>query len=216
MSTGLQHHAHDESSNRGASSQRSSQRSWFHFWFSTFGTWLRGDRRGFRDHDHRIHSSGDYHNPPPAEEHAGLRRWTLEHLHKDPVRLTVPQRSKALDRLIASLQSQDVELLALAVSADHVHGLGRFPDDQARAIIGNAKRSSSHALRAEIPGTLWAKKCALKPIRSASQQRATFDYIVKHADQGASIWTFRDAQRARRAPQAPQATSATERDERHG
>jgi REP element-mobilizing transposase RayT len=180
-----QPHAHDESSSRGARDL-----AWFHFWFSTFGTWLRGDVRGFRDHDHRIHSSVDYRDPPPRSEHAGLRRWVVEHLHKDPVRLPVELRSRAGISILEKFRAKRIEIVVLAVAEDHVHGIGRFPEDQVRAVVGKAKRASSHA----IPGVVWAKKCGRKRIRSREQQQETFRYIARHATEGAWLWTFRDPQ----------------------
>src|SRR5262249_17500638 len=44
---------------------------WRHVIISTLNSWLPGDPRGFRAVNHKIHSSGDYKNPPPGE-HAGL------------------------------------------------------------------------------------------------------------------------------------------------
>lgn len=175
--------------NRGAAN---GEKAWFHFWFSTFGTWLRGDVRGFRDHDHRIHSSGDYKQPPPRSEHAGLRRWVVEHMHKDPVRLTPRQRERACGRMKEELKLKGVELLVIAVADDHAHGLGKFPVAEIRKLVGHAKRGSSHALREQILGAVWGKKCQFKQIRSRKQQIDTFKYIQRHARQGAAIWTFRD------------------------
>ena len=44
---------------------------WRHVICHAKNTWLHGDERGFRDRDHRAHSSGDYYNPPPKDEHQG-------------------------------------------------------------------------------------------------------------------------------------------------
>src|SRR5689334_11852513 len=65
---------------------------WAHVMSSMRGQWLPGDERGFRDHGHRIHSSGDYKNPPPPDEHAGLRRWAKT-VARAPVNLSVDQRT---------------------------------------------------------------------------------------------------------------------------
>ena len=48
---------------------------WRHVTLNTKNSWLPGDERGFRNRDHRIHSTGDYKTPPPKQEHAGLRRY---------------------------------------------------------------------------------------------------------------------------------------------
>ena len=46
--------------------------AWWHLILSGRNTWLPGDARGFRNRDHRVHSSGDYKNRPPQGEHQGL------------------------------------------------------------------------------------------------------------------------------------------------
>jgi REP element-mobilizing transposase RayT len=183
-------HADDESASRRAES--AAPRAWYHAWFSTFGTWLRGDARGFRDRDHRIHSSGDYRNPPPIEEHAGLRRWVIEHLHKDPVRLGAPLRRQVGRVMVDQLRQRGAEVLVVAVAADHVHMVLRCGPGEVRQLVGHAKRWSSHAIRGQIPGSVWAKKCGLKLVRSRAQQVAVFKYITRHASRGAWVWTFRD------------------------
>src|SRR5690349_5207107 len=37
---------------------------WFHCTTHTYGTWLRGDPRGWRSRNHREHVDGDYKHPP--------------------------------------------------------------------------------------------------------------------------------------------------------
>ena len=46
---------------------------WFHIMLGSRCSWLHGDARGFRDRKHRLHSTGDYKNPPPSKEHADVR-----------------------------------------------------------------------------------------------------------------------------------------------
>jgi REP element-mobilizing transposase RayT len=166
--------------------------AWFHVIFSTFGTWLRGDRRGFRDHDHRIHSSGDYKTPPPAIEHAGLRNWTIRVMHKDPVRLAPELRSRVGVALLRKLAEHEIQVLAISVSGEHVHLLGRFPHETARKIVGLAKAHASHTIRDAIPGVVFAKKCKLEPIQDREHHVNTFRYIVDHQEEGAWVWTFRE------------------------
>ena len=176
-------HAHHE-----RTATQDPPRAWFHIWFSTYGTWLRGDARGFRDHDHRIHSSGDYRSPPPPDEHAGLRIWTRAHMHKEPVRLTPTQRVSTCAKLVELFQAKSARMLIIAVALDHVHALGSFPVARLRTIVGHAKKYSSYALRSEIQGAVWARKCRPKRVKDIDQQRATFAYIKDHATQGAAIW----------------------------
>lgn len=76
---------------------------WFHIMWSTYGVWLHGDPRGFRDRFHRIHSSGDYKHPPPKGEHAGLHRYMARIMHKEPVSLDRSLREPTLDAILGSV-----------------------------------------------------------------------------------------------------------------
>ncbi len=91
-----------------------------------------------------------------------------------------------------ALHDREVRVLAIAASAEHVHLLARFPMERVRRLVGDAKRACSHALRDAIPGAMWAKKCGLRQINDEAHQSAAFAYIVRHADEGAWVWTFRD------------------------
>ncbi len=167
---------------------------WFHVEFHTFGAWLPGDPRGFRDHDHRIHSSGDYRNPPPAHEHQALNLAVQSALHKDAVRLDRSQRVTAGKCLRDSLDKQGLHVRAIAVVANHAHLLVSAAADEAalRKVVGNAKRKSSHRLRAEIPGSLWQRKIGVDPVRDESHLSNVERYIIDHARQGAWVWRAGD------------------------
>ncbi len=167
------------------------RRAWCHFWFTTFGAWLRGDERGFRDHDHRVHSSGDYQHPPDRREHAALRAWTVAHMHKPPVRLARELRATAGRVLVEKLRSEGTEVMVLAVAAEHVHGVLLCRAAETRAMIGNAKRAASHALRDAVPGALWARRCGLRTITTDEQHASVYDYVVAHVREGAWVWCCR-------------------------
>ncbi len=163
---------------------------WFHIEFNTFGTWLPGDPRGFRDHDHRIHSSGDYRNPPPRSEHQALHRWVSKRLQQQAVQLTAPQREEVGRLLIHALNRRDMHVLALAVSSNHAHALIAADSDDSllRKAVGNAKRQISHAMRASIPGSLWQRKIGVRTVRDERHLHNAAAYIARHADEGAWVW----------------------------
>ncbi|MEM9347372.1 MAG: hypothetical protein AAGB26_12220 [Planctomycetota bacterium] len=85
-------------------------------------------------------------------------------------------------------------IIIAAVGGMHVHLLAELPSDrkQARHEIGIAKKSASQAISQQFTGVIWAKGCGLKLIRDEEQQRNTYHYIKRHADEGAFVWTFRD------------------------
>jgi len=167
-------------------------RKWFHITFSTYGSWLPGDARGFRSWRHRVHSSGDYKNPPPPGEHEGLRGYAQARMTRPPVTLTREQRRTCVLAMVEKLQEKGAEVLAIPVGARHVHVQARIENHTARKIIGLAKQTASHRIRDEIPGTIWAGRSRTEPITNKNHQQALFHYIVRHRREGAFVWTFRD------------------------
>ncbi|MFW6133090.1 MAG: hypothetical protein ACOC8F_04280 [Planctomycetota bacterium] len=119
---------------------------WYHVNGSTYGTWLRGDPRGWRACHHREHVEGDYRNPPPPGTYDELHRRSGELLKRGPIRLTPQQRRAAGRAMVGKLLALDTDTLAVAVGAAHYHILARFRDDRVRWWVGWAKKHASHAL----------------------------------------------------------------------
>src|ERR1700709_1496076 len=93
---------------------------WRHVIVNTRNTWLPGDVRGFRDRDHRKHSSGDYKNPPPIEENADLREYFAQSAG-DPVFLPPKLRPLVAAAFAARLKKEHFQVLAISVGANHMH-----------------------------------------------------------------------------------------------
>ena len=162
---------------------------WFHVQWGTYGSWLPGDPRGFRNRDHRIHSSGDYRHPPPKGEHAGLRFYALEQLKKPVVVLPTPLRARVRDAVVSKSIESQVRLAALSVSRVHAHALMKTERHTLGQDIGKLKRSSSHAIRDAIPGVVWAAKYHQDPVTNLNYFWTVFNYILEHeSKEGASIW----------------------------
>ncbi|MCX5661933.1 MAG: hypothetical protein NTW19_19820 [Planctomycetota bacterium] len=166
---------------------------WYHVTFSTYGSWLPGDPRGFRDKGHRIHSSGDHLHPPPAGEHAELWRRAKKKT-REPVELPVSARKTVGEGILNHLDKVGIRILVLAVGNWHVHAQAELSvdKDEAWVPIAGAKRRTALIHRKVFPGGIWGRNGGLKPIRNQKHQAATFDYIARHADEGAWVWTFRD------------------------
>jgi REP element-mobilizing transposase RayT len=159
--------------------------------WSTYGAWLHGDPRGFRDRFHRIHSSGDYKNPPPKGEHAGLHRYVSRIMHKEPVLLDQSTRQRALGAILDKARQTELLAVCASVSATHVHLLARLSPDSIPDIVGKLKRHSSHAIRDVIPGQVWGARREAKPIRDRAHQLNVLNYILGHArKEGAAVWRF--------------------------
>jgi hypothetical protein len=165
---------------------------WYHVDGHTYGTWLPGDPRGWREKKHRRHVDGDYRHPPPPGTGEALHNRSRGLLKHPPVRLDAPQRECAGRAPVEMLTFQEVELLVLSMDAIHYHLLGRFRDRQVRRRVGRAKKHAWHRLRGRWRvAKVWQKLCNVTPIADRGHQANVFRYIRSHGQKGAWVWTFR-------------------------
>jgi hypothetical protein len=165
---------------------------WYHVIAHAYGSWLRGDPRGFRTRHHREHVDGDYKNPPPKGYFDKLHAQSKSLMTRDAVRIDADLRQFVLDAAVEKLRGDSIELLVASVDAKHLHVLARFPDHRPREWIGRAKKHTSHSARQcglrQEKGGLWGKRCGVHPVRDRGHQLNTFGYICKHVLQGAVVW----------------------------
>src|SRR5438874_1663956 len=164
---------------------------WRHIVFSTQNSWLPGSPSGFRSRDHRIHSSGDYKNPPPSGEHAGLFKYAKK-ISGDPVVIPEDLRETIARAMLADLTKRGCRVLAIAVAGTHVHFLAEMPEKASkyRDIVGRAKTAACFAVRMQMPGRMWGRNATYKQIKDEKHQRNTFNYILNQKD--AWVWSFKD------------------------
>lgn len=166
---------------------------WFHCNGNTYGTWLRGDPRGYRERHHRLHVEGDYLDPPPPGEYEALHRQSKRLMKGEAVHLVPRQRVRVCQALATKLLDDGIEALVVAVDDHHFHLLGRFPDHNPRRWVGRAKKHSSHIMRGDKPhASLWAVRFRALPVRDRAHQVNVFNYIERHRERGAAVWTFRE------------------------
>lgn len=168
---------------------------WYHVNGNTYGTWLRGDARGFRARHHREHVEGDYRNPPAPGAHSGIFDRSRRLMTREPVHLSQAARELACVSMAKSLLRHSIQVLAVAVDDHHFHALARFPDRNPRKWIGIAKKDSARALSGagmSSKGGVWAVRCRCLPVRDRGHQVNVLRYILKHARRGASVWTWRE------------------------
>jgi len=166
---------------------------WYHVNGNTYGTWLPGDPRGWRERKHKKHIAGDYKNPPLPGSGDALHRYAKMLLKQPPVHLTVAQRVVAGRALVEMLVDQEIEMLVLSLDAIHFHLLGRFCNAQVRPIVGHAKKHAYFQLRnLGFVGRLWENGTHVVPITDRKHQLHAFRYICNHGAKGAWVWTFRE------------------------
>jgi hypothetical protein len=165
---------------------------WYHLIATTYGAWLYGDSRGFRTRHHREHVEGDYKNPPPPGKYAEQERRSRESMPEEPVVLPVELRPVVGLSIVERLRGLGAQVLVLSVSGQHIHILAKMPFGQPRHWLGRAKRHVWFVLRDHgWRGKLWGKRSKAISIKDRPHQLNTFNYILRHARQGAWIWDFR-------------------------
>ena len=166
---------------------------WRHVIISTRRSWLHGDGRGFRSRKHRIHSSGDYRNPPPEGEHGGLHRYHEKRAKGDAIKIPRRLRAELGRAVVGKILAAGYRVLVLAVSAKHLHVLVELPVDPARTrrIVGTWKTVRTKATREALPGSIWGEGGKYKPVKDRGHQRAAFKYIRDDQGAGAWVWTYK-------------------------
>jgi len=168
---------------------------WRHVIISSVNSWFPGDPRGFRSRKHRIHSSGDYRNPPPDGEHAGLLRHNKDRGGKLVI---IPKRARcdAGRSIVGKLEQLGHRVLAVSVGGVHAHLLVELPDNRAGMgdIAGRLKQASSHAIRETLPGRVWGCGGSFTRIADRQHHRNVYRYILTEQKPGTWTWSFRDGE----------------------
>lgn len=175
---------------------------------STYGTWLRGDPRGWRARDHREHVEGDYRSPPPRGTYDALHAQSKGLMKRPGVVLEWDGRVEACRAMVAALQYHECEVANLCVGARHWHALVRFfplsdlkwflidmeglsKNRDPRHLMGIAKKESARSL-SELglaqPGGVWARRCGRRYVKDEGHFTYVRDtYIPGHAKKGAAV-----------------------------
>jgi hypothetical protein len=167
---------------------------WFHLTTHTYGAWLYGDDRGFRTRHHREHIEGDYKHRPPAGKYALQRERSIRLMKQEAVSLPSEFRKIVGEALRDKMLELGAQLIAISMSSTHAHLLAKMPGGPIpRKWLGRAKKHATFvAHEAGWKGLLWAARSKPNPIKNRQHQLNTFDYILRHAEEGAWVWSFRD------------------------
>jgi len=106
-------------------------RIWLLTW-TTYGTWLPGDRRGFVSNIADHESRGVRHNEPGArcdKDIRGLHSFAKSQLVHEPTYLNAEQAFALLEQFQETARYRGWELLAVAIMRNHIHLVVRVQDD---------------------------------------------------------------------------------------
>ncbi len=154
-----------------------------------YGQWLPGDERGWRSRRHRLHSSGDYRNPPPPGEYEKLHIHAHKVMAGGPVALGTDELPRVGLALITKLLKMGCSVRCLSAGSTHVHLLYDSFAEDAAIELGRAKQYASLKLTTR-PGRLWGKHSKIIVVRDVQHARSVWRYILDHAAKE-QAWTWR-------------------------
>ena len=164
-------------------------KAWWRVDIGTLRAWLPGDERGFRSHDHTIHSSGDYKNPPPTDEHEGLRAY---HEGGSPGAIEIPRelRLRVATAIATALLNGGHRVLVVSCADRHAHIVSELPIELRlfNRAIGDAKARSSLSIRKWLPGRVWAHDDKHDMLRTPRYQLNAFRYVRNKQGARAAVW----------------------------
>ncbi len=175
-------------------------RNWYHCTVGTYGTWLPGDPRGWRERNHHEHVEGDYKKPPkPSKFNAARFQHSKDVMRFEPYLIASADREPIGQLLIEAFSKRNIPLLALAVCETNFHALIQCADGQPKKTLGRAKRHVTFGFSPIIDPAentrlkMWETEGGAKPIADEAHARNTFQYILDHVNEGGWVWSYRDA-----------------------
>ena len=125
------------------------------------------------------YSSGDYKNPPPVGQHAGLLRYQKS-ISADAIDLAGDIRAVVGRSIVASLLEMGYRVLWAAVADRHAHAVVELPFEigAVQRNVGEAKRVSSRSVKKSLPGRIWSAGGTYKLVADRSHLKKATEYVL--------------------------------------
>lgn len=159
-------------------------RYWFLTW-TTYGTWLPGDDRGFVSDVRSDDGPKVRHNQFGAEPQSKMRGLELSAkklMKGPPIFLNIEQAQVLWDQFEVTARLRFIELIAGAIMRNHVHmvvGVKGDPDPQ--WLLGGFKSYGSRALNARFgkpqSGTWWTQSGSCRKLKNQDSVNAAVEYV---------------------------------------
>jgi REP element-mobilizing transposase RayT len=161
-------------------------RYWFFTW-TTYGTWLPGDERGFVSPIEGDAGRWVRHNIPGTPHDAdipALKRWAAGNLKSPPVRLVKEQADALLAQFQETAAHRTWLLLAVAVMATHVHLVtGVEGDPEPFDILRDFKSYGSRELNRRWgrppSDTWWTESGSKQKLQDEAHVLAAIRYVMQ-------------------------------------
>lgn len=186
-------------------------RHWFLTW-TTYGSWLPGDRRGFVGRV--LDESGEFINrnelgTPPAFPNEALLESSRNLLKSPPVSLNNLQARELLEQFQETSRIRGWLAIAIGIMRTHIHVVIGVPGDpKPETILGNFKAYGSRRLNKKWPkpasDTWWTTRGSTRKLSNHQSIEAVVNYIVRQPNP-LLIWTREDGLLTRRSAVFPAA-----------
>lgn len=179
-------------------------RCW-HLTWTTYGSWLPGDERGFvspvphNDRPPTIHNAPD---TPHDADVPSLLRSAESQLKCDPVRLTLEQAQAVFAQLKETASIRNWVILAVAIMATHIHLLVGVPGDpDPNTLLRDFKSYASRCLNRgwDRPGsdTWWTESGSKRKKADDAAVIVAVEYI-RNQEYPLLVWVAPEFNRADR------------------
>jgi hypothetical protein len=167
---------------------------WWLISWTTYGTWLPGDIRGYctRRGEKYIEPPRRYAKPGEAiynpAEHTAVRE-SAELLSDSAVYFRPSEKRIAFGALVGEIDQIPVCPAIISVGRSHVHWLCYFGTLEIRPIVGRVKSAATRELNASgFQGKRpWTKGCNIKSKATRRECRAAYKYVAEHEKQDCLI-----------------------------
>ena len=137
--------------------------------FTTYGTWLQGDERGFVT-DGKTYAGNQ-----------SLADSNKQNLSKNPVRLSKTHRAIAAEAIIEKAGQLGQKILTLAVCSNHVHIVTDYIPVPIGKIVRYYKNAAQAALRRTgLSGRVWTKGFDKRYCFDEKALKSRIDYVNSH------------------------------------
>ncbi|HVT90845.1 MAG TPA: hypothetical protein VHD56_18470 [Tepidisphaeraceae bacterium] len=165
---------------------------------NTYGTWLRGDHRGWRERHHRKHVDGDYKHPPAKGTFERILKQSKDQMKREPVHLDHDLREVALHSIVECLAGDGIAVLVACLNGEHLHILAQFQDRKPRQRLGWAKLSATKSVKeflnahgaVDFPLELkqgegiWGKRSECIPIKDRKHRLQALEIYIRSLEAG--------------------------------
>jgi len=173
-------------------------RYWFLTW-TTYGTWLPGDERGFVSPVEGDTGRWVRHNVPDTPHDSDipeLKHWAAQSLKCAPVRFVKDQADALLAQFQETARRRGWLLLAVAVMATHVHlVVGVEGDPEPSDILRDFKSYGSRALNRRwarpASDSWWTESGSKRKLKDESHVLAAIRYVMQQ-EYPLVLWVAQD------------------------